>query len=176
MKTVEATIEGICPMLMHRYVMEDEAAEKKAVRKDRQFDPKEDAEKGMYKNASGEVYIPSSWIEATLRDTSKEFKGRGKASMKATILASVFVEPDEILIGKKTYDEIDRRPCLVQRQRIVRSRPKFNPGWKATFNINFDEERVQPEALKQILEEAGKAKGVGDYRPKFGRFKVISFK
>ena len=156
--------------------MEDEAEEKKATRRDKQFDPKEDAEKGMYKNAAGEVYIPSSWIEATLRDTSKEFKGRGKASMKATILASVFVEPDEILLGKKSYDEIDRRPCLVQRQRIVRSRPKFNAGWKATFKINFDEERVQPEALKQILEEAGKSKGVGDYRPKFGRFKIVAFK
>lgn len=152
--------------------MEKETDEK-AKRRNETFDPKADAEKALYRNEEG-CFVPSSWIEATLRDTAKEFKGKGKASLKATILSSVFVEPEEIPLGKKTYDEIDRRPAVIQRQRIVKSRPRFNT-WEIEFIINFDETRVKREILRQILEEAGQSKGIGDYRPKFGRFALVSF-
>jgi len=94
--------------------------------------------------------------------------------LKGTILASVFVEPEQIQLGKKTYDEIDRRPAVIQRQRIVKSRPRFN-SWQIEFTINFDETRIKKETLKQVLEEAGQSKGIGDYRPKFGRFEVLRF-
>ena len=151
----------------------EEENEEKAKRRDEKFDPKEDAEKALYRNAKG-CFVPSSWIEAALRDTAKEFKGKGKASLKTTILASVFVEPEEIPLGKKMYDEVDRRPAVIQRQRIVKSRPRFN-SWEIEFNINFDESRIKKETLKQILDEAGQSKGIGDYRPKFGRFQVVSF-
>ena len=77
-------------------------------------------------------------------------------------------------MGKETYDEIDRRPAVIQRQRIVKSRPRFN-SWEIEFTVNFDESRIKKETLKQILEEAGQSKGIGDYRPKFGRFALVSF-
>ncbi len=159
-------------MLQNRFPMEREN-EEKAKRRDQKFDPKEDAEKALYRNEQG-CYVPSSWVGAALRETAKEFKGKGKASLKTTILASVFVEPEEILLGKKTYDEIDRRPAVIQRQRIVKSRPRFN-SWEIEFTINFDETRIGKDTLKQIVEEAGQSKGIGDYRPKFGRFELVSF-
>jgi hypothetical protein len=43
------------------------------------------------------------------------------------------------------------------------------------FTIKYDAERIGKDTLKQILEEAGATKGIGDYRPKFGRFKVERF-
>jgi hypothetical protein len=172
MQSVKVKIRGIAPMLQNRYPMEAES-EETAKRRDEKFDPKEDAEKALYRNKDG-CFVPSSWIEAALRDTAKEFKGKGRASLKGTILSSVFVEPEEIPLGKKTYDEIDRRPAVIQRQRIVKSRPRFN-SWAIEFTINFDEERVKKEVLKEVLIEAGKSKGIGDYRPKFGRFEVVKF-
>ncbi len=172
MQSVEVKIHGVAPLLHNRFPMEQED-EEKAKRRDQKFDSKEDAEKAVYRNDQG-CFVPSSWIEATLRETAKEFKGKGKASLKATILSSVFVEPEEIPMGKKTYDEIDRRPAVIQRQRIVKSRPRFNK-WAIEFTVNFDETRIKKETLKQILEEAGKSKGIGDYRPKFGRFEVHNF-
>jgi hypothetical protein len=125
-------------------------------------------------HAQGECYVPSSWIEAALRDTAKEFKGKGRSSLKGTVLASVFVDPEQIPLGRKDYDEIDRRPAVIQRQRIVKSRPRFNK-WKVEFTINFDEARISKNTLREVLEEAGKTKGIGDYGPKFGRFDVVSF-
>jgi hypothetical protein len=172
MQSVRVKIRGIAPMLQNRYPMEGES-EEKARRRDEKFDPKEDAEKALYRNKDG-CFVPSSWIEAALRDTAKEFKGKGRSSLKGAILSSVFVEPEEIPLGKQTYDEIDRRPAVIQRQRIVKSRPRFN-SWEIEFTINFDEERVKKEILKEILIEAGKSKGIGDYRPKFGRFEVVKY-
>jgi hypothetical protein len=111
-------------MLQNRYPMEAES-EETPKRRDKKFDPKEDAEKTLYRNKD-DCFVPSSWIEAALRGTAKEFKGKGRSSLKGTILSSVFVEPEEIPLGKKTYDEIDCRPAVIQRRRIVKSRPRFH--------------------------------------------------
>jgi hypothetical protein len=159
-------------MLQNRYPMEAES-EAKAKRRDEKFDSKEDADKALYRNKDG-CFVPSIWIEAVLRDTAKEFKGEGRSSLKGTILASVFVEPDEIPLGKQIYDDIDRRRVVIQRNTIVRSRPRFNK-WEIEFTISFDETRVKKEVLRDIVEEVGKSKGIGDYRPKFGRFEIVSF-
>ncbi len=172
MEKATVRIKGVAPLLMNRFVMEKDEQEQ-AKRRDEQFDPKEDAEKALYRNAN-DYYAPSTWIEACLRDTAKEFKGKGRGSLKSTVLASVFVELEEIPLNKQIYDEIDRRPAVIQRQRIVKSRPRFN-SWELEFAIHFDEKRIRRETLKQILEEAGQTKGIGDYRPKFGRFEVGEF-
>jgi len=174
MQTVKVKIEGVAPLLMNKFGMEG-SDETKAKRRDEQYNTKEDAEKALYRDEKIGCYAPSTWIEACLRDTAKEFKGKGKASLKSTILSSVFVEPEKIALNKKTYDEIDLRPAVIQRNRIVKARPRFN-SWKIEFKINFNEERVTKETLEQILKEAGATKGIGDYRPKFGRFKVVEFK
>ena len=170
MKTIKFTIEGISPMLMHRYPMEQDQG-KEAKRKGEQYDPIEEAQKGLYQNEHG-CFVPSTWIEACLREAGKGFK-KGKATYKAIIQSSTFVSPDEIPMGLKTYDAIDRRPAVVQRNRIVRSRPMFKPGWKISFEVEYDDNEIKAEVLTQILIEAGKTKGIGDYRPKFGRFKVV---
>jgi len=173
--SVEVKIVGTAPMLMHRYSWEEEEQGKQLKRKDRQFDPKEDAEKALYKNKEGQIYIPALWIEACLRDAGKEVKTKGNATLKKTVQQSVFIEPEEILLGKKTYDQIDRRPVNVDKKRIVRSRPLFNPGWSATFVIKFHPKKIASNTLKELLESAGAFQGVGTYRPKFGRFKVETF-
>lgn len=172
METATVKIRGVAPLLMNRFAM-DKGDQEQAKRRDEQFDPKEDAEKALYRNSKG-CYAPSTWIEACLRDTAKEFKGKGRGSLKSTVLASVFVEPEAIPLNKQTYDEIDQRPAVIQRQRIVKSRPRFN-SWELEFAVHFDEKRIRLETLKQILEEAGQTKGIGDYRPKFGRFEVVKF-
>lgn len=173
MESANVKIEGIAPLLMNKFLME-KSDDEKAKRRDEQYDPVEDAEKALYKEDGIGCYAPSSWVEACLRDTAKEFKGKGRTSLKGTVLATVFVEPDKIPLNKDTYDEIDKRFARIQRQGIVKSRPKFNK-WELSFTVNFDEKRIKKDTLKQILEEAGLTKGIGDYRPKFGRFKVVEF-
>ena len=98
MQSVRVKIRGVAPMLQNRYPMEAES-EETAKRRDEKFDPKEDADRALYQNKDG-CFVPSSWIEAALRNAGKEFKGKGRSSFKGTILSSVFVEPEEIPLGK----------------------------------------------------------------------------
>ena len=84
------------------------------------------------------------------------------------------IEPYQVLLldskGKvlKVY-EIDRRPVVVQRARIMRARPRVDE-WKLKFNIIYNEELIgDTELLKSILEESGQRIGLLDNRPqKYG--------
>ena len=107
METVNVKIEGIAPLLMNKFLM-GKSDDEKAKRRDEQYDPVEDAQKALYREDAIGCYAPSSWVEACLRDTAKEFKGKGRTSLKGTVLATVFVEPDKIPLNKDTYDEIDK--------------------------------------------------------------------
>ena len=173
METVKVKIEGIAPLLMNRFAV-TKPEEEKGKRRDESYSVEADAEKALYKDDKIGCYAPSSWVEASLREAAKEFKGKGRGTLKATVLSTVFVDPEKIPLNKKTFDEIDVRPVVIQRNRVVKGRPKFN-SWELSFTISFDEKRIKRDRVKEILEEAGAAKGIGDYRPKFGRFKVVEF-
>jgi len=71
--------------------------------------------------------------------------------------------------------EIDTRRVTIQRQGILRSRPKIS-DWGCVLEFEYDEELIQPELIASVLENAGKSPGVGDYRVgkkgPFGRFTV----
>lgn len=105
---------------------------------------------------------------------------KGKATYR-DIMKTVVVEPDEIPLLKKngerykTYDEKLVVPVVIQRQRIVKARPRFN-SWKLCFSVEFDEKLVGPDVMREILNEGGRTVGIGDWRPKYGRFKVAEFK
>ena len=47
--------------------------------------------------------------------------------------------------------------------------------WECTFTIEVINEDLDKTILKEILESAGKFKGVWDFRPEFGRFIVTKF-
>jgi hypothetical protein len=174
MQTVSVRIVGIAPLLMNRYPIEM-SSDTKAKRRDEQYSPEKDAEKALYRDEEIGCYAPSAWLEACLRDVAKGFKAaRGKGTLKGTVLASVFVEPEKIPFHKRTFDEIDIRPVVIMKNRVVKGRPRFN-SWSLEFKINYDENRIEGATLKQLMEEAGITKGIGDYRPKFGRFKVVGF-
>jgi hypothetical protein len=154
---------------MNRFSIEEVEGNK---RKDKVYNSEDDAKKAAYCDEVG-MYLPSSHVEASLKKAASEFK-KGRKTYKEAVLSGVFVDEEKLYLGKKTWDEIDRRPVVIQRNRIVKSRPKFN-SWEVSFTITFNDQIVPADILKDILIEAGATKGVGDYRPKFGRFSVSNF-
>lgn len=175
MKKVKVKLKSSCPLLMNRFAVEDQDDDVRAKRKDEKFDSTEEAKKASYFDQKLGFYIPSSHIEGCLKKAASDFKLKGHKTYKDTILGSVFVEDEKLPLNRQEWDEIDRRAAKVQTARIVRSRPRFNT-WELTFAMLFDDERITTDVLRQILSEAGATKGIGDYRPKFGRFKVVEFK
>lgn len=65
-------------------------------------------------------------------------------------------------------------PVVVQRQRILRTRARFETPWSADFTIEGDDELVDVPKLEAWLDIAGRRIGLGDWRPEksgnHGRF------
>ena len=65
-------------------------------------------------------------------------------------------------------------PVVVQRNRILRTRSKFDCPWTCEFDLDCDDELVSQQFLAQWLDIAGRRIGLGDWRPEksgeFGRF------
>ena len=141
------------------------------------YNSEKEAEKAMYRDAKGNIGVPSLCILSCLRESAKNFRvpGRGRKTFKDYIYAGLRIEPEFIpLIAENGY-EIDLRPVVVQRSRIMRARPKFN-DWCLEFVVEIIDPIVTPDSLKQILEDAGKYNGLLDFRPLFGLFLLEIFK
>lgn len=65
-----------------------------------------------------------------------------------------------------------RKGVAVQKARIIRIRPMIPTGWSLTFEVEFDDTIVNPKSLLKAMTDAGSLVGIGDWRPKFGRFLV----
>lgn len=66
---------------------------------------------------------------------------------------------------------VDARSVRVGMARLTRYRPRFN-DWRAECTLAVDTDQINENEVRAILENAGRLIGVGDFRPKFGRFSV----
>jgi hypothetical protein len=57
----------------------------------------------------------------------------------------------------------------VTRARVMRTRPRFR-SWLAETTCEVDPGLLDLDRLRAILNDAGSMTGLGDYRPRFGRF------
>lgn len=174
MKQIDVEITGIAPLLQNRFPVEEHGHNiSKATKK--VYVPEDEAKKCLYIR-DGKIYQPAEHIYQCMVRAATDFKFSGKKTFKDVITSGIIIEPEEIpLITNKTY-EIDIRPVVIQRARVLKWRPKFNQ-WKLKFKLTIlDDTNISPANIKEILEKAGATKGIGDYRPRFGRFMVTEFK
>lgn len=135
-------------------------------------------EAGLYLNSKGEVVIPSRLLEANIVSGARVQKD-GK-----TALAGLFVDTDAIftyeggpLSVQQLLDSDEHRltvPVTVNQSKIMRTRPQFK-NWEADFTVSIDENLVNESQLKKWLDNAGGTKGLGDWRPRYGRYLVKKF-
>lgn len=169
MTKVNVKVVGKAPLLMNRFVIE----EKKSTRAKKVYEPKDEAEKKTYRTDAGELYLPNTHFKASMIKAGTDFKMVGKKSYKEYIKAGVFIEPEQIVLEPQEYI-IHEEPVVIQRARVMSWRPRFDK-WSCEFEIEITDEMINSTTLKEILEAAGKYKGVGDHRPEYGRFEVESY-
>ena len=177
MEKVRVRIEGISPLLMHRYPEPDEDAKSKAKNRKKNED---DVAAAIYKDENGILVQPSDHLIGALKKAGAKFQipGEGKTTYKNIVgSGAVIIEPDLIPHEVQDYT-VDRRPVVVQRSRIMRSRPKLTK-WSLSFDVEYDEEEIPKSVLKELLDYSGRRVGIGDFRPScgghFGRFIVTEF-
>jgi len=170
MVKVKVSVEGIAPLLMNKFT-ETKSTESKRGKK--VYNPEEEAEKKTYRTEDKRLYLPSTHFKASMVKAATDFKMSGKKSYKDYIKSGVFIEETEIVLDPQKY-EIFACPVVIQRARVMSWRPMFKK-WTCSFTIEIADDMINPTTLKEILEMAGKYKGVGDFRPEHGRFQVVKF-
>lgn len=167
-------IKGTRPLLMHAPVG---LGDNPSLRRGEHLPPEKEAEMYLYKDSQGNIVVPAINIKACLRDAGRNYKISGrKTTYGAAIKAGIDIEPAPYVPLKHNGWEVDIRPVVVQRNRILRARPRFDE-WELEFTIvNKDPQVLLKDTMKKVVEDAGRWIGLGDFRPEFGLFEVVEFK
>lgn len=199
MQTASYTITGISPLLLHNgqaidplnhYAKEMRRCSKKRNKtdEDQALISRVEWFMSIYHNGSpdqikdGEITVdpkarivlPATGIEAMLLGGAKKLK-QGNAAKSGLI-----VEDDALLDydGPKNINELHaagkhlhRVAVRVGTARVMRTRPIFR-SWSACITISYDSSVVDEPEILGMLRAAGQQVGIGDWRPRFGRFEV----
>ncbi len=137
-----------------------------------------ECEAALYLNAKKQVILPTRVLEAHIAEGARKTK-EGKQA-----LAGMFVDTDGVLAyagGPLTVAQILdseehqlRLSVVVGQAKVMRVRPFFQ-DWSTSFQVSILEEMVTPAMLKTWLINGGNFVGIGDYRPRYGRYEVRKF-
>lgn len=190
MKTMNCKWTGVRPLLMNNGQMCDPLNE--VVKK-----TKEITKKGSKKTTDsdyetlyrlkwfGELYhspdiglfIPSDNVERCIQ------QGAQKQRLGKDVLAAVFCSESEIKLhfagtttAEKLYESgkfILKKPVVMANgSRVISVRPMIPTGWHINFTLEYDDSIINEKDLLKSMVDAGALVGLGDWRPKFGRFGV----
>lgn len=126
---------------------------------------------GLYLDKDGPV-LPSYLIESMIVNAAKKVREGPMAKSGCFCLTHSRLEYD----GPRTVDELwadegFRYSAIVRvgQARVSRMRPIFDE-WSAVVHLNIEDEVVNVARIDDWMQIAGTQVGVGDWRPKFGRF------
>jgi hypothetical protein len=126
----------------------------------------------------GTIGLPGEYIRQSMVSAAR-FRQDPRSPRKSAMdlyKAALVSLTDLASLGADKWDYLDQRRVTVQRAGITRSRPAFHPGWRAEFDFQIQlPEYVQPRDFLDVLTNAGRLVGVGDFRPTYGRFQVTKF-
>lgn len=118
-------------------------------------------------------FIPGQNFERMLVDAGKTVKLGTK--IKAALVIPTNINP-LVYRGPRTIDGlwqdknfVHRASAKVGMQRVQRTRPMFRQ-WEVTADGELDTQQVNIDDLLNVVNIAGRLVGLGDWRPRFGRF------
>ncbi len=184
---VRFTIEGVVPIMFHRWSNESVAA-KAAAKKGSAAKKTDDVESYIYRDDDGFICLPGEYVYASITDKKngaakyrQDPRSPRKSALdlyKAAIAPLTLLAPILPFGGEPTkeWDYLDARRVMVQQQGVTRQRPAFNAGWKAEFEFQVNlPEYVDSVAFLDVLTLAGRAVGLAEKRPTYGRFQVVNY-
>ena len=187
MKNLKVTWKGITPLIMHSCQcvnpmhpiakeMKKYTSKRKKTEEDYAILSDLEWESGAYWKDGLGLYIPAENVEATLINGAKPYK-KGSDIQKYCDVTDLYIPFDygenltkEQLI--KSYEYRDVRVMTVMRAKVNRTRPRFDQ-WKITFNLRYNEEKIDVDTITQAMEYAGLYVGLCDSRPKYGKFSAV---
>ena len=135
----------------------------------------------LWLNAGNEPTIPGAALRAVLETGARKLK-QGPQVREGLVVTSASFDYNKERYGVD-LDVLQKSvqfttSVVVQRNRVIRTRAKFDLPWSCTFDVDVDDELVDESKLRQWLDIGGRRIGLGDWRPEksgeFGRFKLVS--
>jgi hypothetical protein len=202
MEKLKVTLRGIAPLLTHNGMLVDprnvftreiDAAQKayKKAKSDAAFDALAKVEwlGGLYTDAPITFTRDGNTVEVKTdanigligeqieRSIIKAVGVKEVRAFKAGVIVEGFFPL--IVGGKKMTVQRsfgDARfaltvPAKIGMAKVMRTRPHF-PEWEIEAVVNYNDALIKKRDLQDAIVRAGQTIGVGDWRPKFGRFEV----
>lgn len=187
MVTIKATLKGICPLLMHNGRLNNPfdpatVALKKATTSNKGKNKTEDGQieigrleflGGLVLDAKGRPAISADMLVGAWHEGARKLR-EGKNLLPALWTDDPFYPI--VYDGPRDADALwadgrftDCRRAGVQGAGVMRTRPIFR-DWSCPITVSVDEQIIDPQRAIDALAEAGIRCGIGDYRPRYGRF------
>lgn len=192
MQTLKTTWTGIRPMLMHNGLLADPTnpyarrikdicrkGSKKLTDADYEERDRVEWEGSLYWDDTDGLVVTSDAIERCIQ------LGAQKSRIGKDVQAAVFCTTPHVDLeyqGPKSKAElykfglehpntfILRKGVAVQKNRVIRIRPMIPTGWRLQIELEYDETILNRKSLEKAIVDSGALIGLGDWRPKFGRF------
>jgi hypothetical protein len=189
----QITITGTAPLLMANIAAADQrnpiVQEKSKVEKQNRGKARTEERSELVNKLSwfaylytrqGRVVVPADNLLATIVEGAKLSKLGQLVKQSA-----MFTDRDAYPLKYEGPQELEalyadgrfvdaRMGCLQGRSKILVVRPVF-PAWSVDFDLTWDEELLDAPQVETVLADAGRRRGIGTWRPRFGRFNVDRF-
>lgn len=188
MKQLQVEIKGIVPLLMHsdRYSNPlDELTKAHKVLTKKRAKTEDDQEQiivseflgSLYYDKQLGVYIPGSNLESCIFEGARKYK-LGKVAKAGVIISQErnklsYSGPSKAEDLAQSAAHRDVRGVVISRARIMRCRPRFD-DWSVKFTVLFNESLLDRQQIIDSLVTAGEQVGLCDFRPRYGRFELVS--
>lgn len=190
MDSIKVNIKSLGPMLMHSCALANPldpltkahkalTSKRKKTDEDHSAIAKSEWLASFYYDEKVGPYLPGVNVESCIFEAAK-LRKLGRVAKRA-----IFVQEDRIKLeydGPRDLEKmfadgrfVDARAVKVSMARLIRYRPKFDE-WSATFNVTFNSEQLNREELLDVINDAGSLVGLGDFRPRFGKFSIEGVK
>lgn len=199
MISAHVEIKGTRPLLQHYFGPDALPLEKQEKTGVAGHDP-EEWRKTCLITKDGQLYVPPTYIFATLREGARYTK-KGKGSIQKSVVATLQVTSDRVLIDRHfpgfpnghSFDALTAEPppndpelpvyLDIQsvrnpstKARNIRYRIAASLGWSCSFDLLWDKTIVSRGEVETVVIDAGKLVGLADGRSiGMGRFVVEQF-
>ena len=124
--------------------------------------------------------VPAAAFRACIETGARKLK-QGPLVREGLVVTATTFDYDEAKYGT-TLEQLQQSaqftaPVVVQRNRVLRTRAKFDVPWSVVANMDVDVDLVDAMKIEAWLGIAGSRIGLGDWRPEksgvYGRFEVV---
>jgi len=186
---VKVTLQGVVPLLCHNGLLCDPfhgpaRAMKEVTSKRRKTEDdllqlrKLEFLGGLYLDDKGRPCLTADVILGLLSAAGAKLKS------KKQMQAGVFTDEDtfpidypgskdpETMYSKKEHVHVAR--AKVGMSAVMRVRPRFKE-WSVTFHLNIVTDVIDLKTVRDAIELAGRVVGLGDWRPRYGRYNLVAW-